>query len=165
MGCACAASHQRNVRLSMKYYCAYIKAGAWLLFMFYLVFFFFFFFLVSRPGFIRRSFVYYSFFPPTMKNSLHCYDFYIWHEQSVFCNSDIVWLIFTHCLTLSWYAFVCSLFPHSSVTAHKSAIQFLQAHNQAFIILQVLVSKIFIACNRTCFFSVKLQTSYSANNR
>ena len=135
MGCACAVSHRGNVRLSMKYYCANIKAsiGFCLCFTSY----FFFFFLISRPGFIRRSFVYYYFFPPTTKNSLHCYHFYIWHEQSVFWNSDIVWLIFTHCLTLSWYAFVCTLFPHSSVTAHKSAIQFLQAHNQHFIILQL----------------------------
>lgn len=38
-----------------------LQSQAWLLFMFYFVIFFFFFFLVSRPGFIRRSFVYYSF--------------------------------------------------------------------------------------------------------
>ena len=143
-----------------------LQSQAWLLFMFYFVIFFFFWSLDRDSSGDHLSII--LFFPPATKNSLHCYHFYIWHEQSVFCNSDIVWLIFSHCLTLSWYAFVCSLFPYSSVTAHKSAIQFSQTHNQAFIFFpsfQALVSKFFIACNQTCFFSVKLRTSYSANNR
>lgn len=138
-----------------------LQSQAWLLFMFYFVIFFFFFF--------------WSLDRDSSGDHLSIILFLSSRNEKQFALLPflhLAWAVrflqFWHCLTLSWYAFVCSLFPYSSVTAHKSAIQFSQAHNQAFIFFpsfQALVSKFFIACNQTCFFSVKLRTSYSANNR